>query len=811
MKGKPVVDPLSQFVHVHRGTLPVILSVPHGGGCDDSQEKLFTERKPSDDPKHRFRALSDLKTREVSRGLIRAIEVVCGGSPFVVTARVHRKFVDMNRAPDCFAYACPPDDPLQHGHKVYTLYHETIEALLWDISRKFAGTQPLLLDIHGHNHSPSEAATIFVGTRNGTTVSDRNRFFGVQSGFIEGLRRACKAAGGKVYPSRAREKDHPSFSGGYTVMRHGMQGADGRRKPPVDAIQLEIGQDLRGITSSSEIDADMCIQCTARVLASALQFARYLPDLGPNFDFPAFPLTSEFLEILRTVGCRADTDQRLQRAGVNSGLAFLVLTEGVAHTAVPTPSISTIETSNDAQPGTDRNANDHHGGPSLAEISDENDPNEDNWSSGDPGELDLGTTANFATPRTLSDVSSRSMHMSPSQRTCASLPRLSPGIPYTTTRQSNPAEEHTLYSEADTHARRSKRTNAPMSVLRSPPCVQRRSGPPPHPLPAHGVPACSLPLRCRRLSRLRTPPSHTHSNHNQRDSVPRSRRHSLPKPDISRLQPCSTLADTSGYGVQTKSPSRFNSPDMYPSAFAAAAEGPPDSLLEAPNAMLSLGAANSSAPFLCGTTNLEGSESFRSIPDATEPNGMPGMSDLAPVPSEAHALSELSLSHSRSKSNPTSRHTHHSPSHPRPRSHHMPSDESISTQSTSKFMMLGSREAVGRRRSLPALQSANTLSEPAFTRSRDTCGRGKKRTTTQVDGVALSSVPLNRRLVEIEGPMSRLLDEGTIKTIRQAVLKKMYHYTELSVARRLKRRARRKRVKESGGHRQSRADGKLDL
>src|SRR5262249_36178437 len=81
------------FVTVQKGTLPIIISVPHGG------------RKPVPDVPERvgtgvtnFQTVRDENTIELTEKFVEELEKALDGKPWVVTAHFERKYLDVNRS-----------------------------------------------------------------------------------------------------------------------------------------------------------------------------------------------------------------------------------------------------------------------------------------------------------------------------------------------------------------------------------------------------------------------------------------------------------------------------------------------------------------------------------------------------------------------------------------------------------------------------------------------------------------------------------------------------------------------------------------
>src|SRR5690349_3671818 len=89
----PAAPPKSDLVYVQVGTLPIILSAPHGGrtAIPDCPERKGAA------PVKQFVTVNDTNTDQLTEKLAAAVEKAMGGKPHVVIARFERKYCDANR------------------------------------------------------------------------------------------------------------------------------------------------------------------------------------------------------------------------------------------------------------------------------------------------------------------------------------------------------------------------------------------------------------------------------------------------------------------------------------------------------------------------------------------------------------------------------------------------------------------------------------------------------------------------------------------------------------------------------------------
>jgi N-formylglutamate amidohydrolase len=216
-------DKPAPLITVEKGTLPIILSSPHGGRTE------VPGAKPRE-PINGAVLVRDDNTAELTAMLADAIERELGGRPYVVIARFQRKFADANRAA-AEAYT----DPAAAPH--YEAYHAALKAACDDVRAKWG--RGALFDIHGQARA---VKSIIRGTADGQTVSDLVRRDGLSA-----LLGATSVLGGMKRAGYALEPDDTTaltkeerFNGGFIVRNYGShQGTK------IDALQLEIGSDFR--------------------------------------------------------------------------------------------------------------------------------------------------------------------------------------------------------------------------------------------------------------------------------------------------------------------------------------------------------------------------------------------------------------------------------------------------------------------------------------------------------------------------------------------------------------------------------------
>ena len=238
----------ARWVTFWAGTLPIILSAPHGGREAISGIPVREGRGVA-----QFTTERDSNTTELAEQIATTLGSQMGARPFVIVARFERKYVDANRAPGD-AY----EDP--HARPYYEAYHRALEEACTAVRDRWG--RGLLLDLHGQG---AEKETIFRGTANGKSVAELERRFGREA--ITGgqsILGQLVLRGYKIAPDFSSDAER-RYTGGYTIRNYGSHRPTG-----IDAMQLEFGTTLRDRRN---------LKRTADDLAGAIAvFAkRYLP------------------------------------------------------------------------------------------------------------------------------------------------------------------------------------------------------------------------------------------------------------------------------------------------------------------------------------------------------------------------------------------------------------------------------------------------------------------------------------------------------------------------------------------------------
>jgi len=223
------IGPVSSYLTIETGALPLVLSVPHGG--DDLIPGIPVRTGGT--------TVRDDHVNELAEAIQRQLAAKTGQRAYLVGARVSRKYVDFNRDP-AKAY----EDPALQA--VYDAYYATLRQ---DVAAVRGKPGALLIDIHGQS---AVKDAILRGTKDSLTADNAPLYAGPDALFTRIL-----AAGVKVVPEQAGEREHPGFNGGAIVRAFGRNTPDG-----IDSVQFEFGANWRASPEQ--------IERTAAVVAEAL-------------------------------------------------------------------------------------------------------------------------------------------------------------------------------------------------------------------------------------------------------------------------------------------------------------------------------------------------------------------------------------------------------------------------------------------------------------------------------------------------------------------------------------------------------------
>ncbi|MEM9589490.1 MAG: hypothetical protein AAGA03_19565 [Planctomycetota bacterium] len=223
-----------------QGDLPVVITAPHGG-----------RQKPEGWPERRDGIKrADAGTDRLAMLLAQQLRKRTDHSPYLVSCRVSRSRVDMNRNQKEAAYGFPA------AEKAWQHYHQSIAEHLQDAEQRFG--RVLLIDIHGQGRNPGwfelgyrlKASDLkeIQSSETGadiTALPKQSTLFALgpdpqtlRSALVgpHSLGKLMQDVGLNAVPSPASPTSagRPYYSGGYTLLRH-----VGTANPSIIGIQLE--------------------------------------------------------------------------------------------------------------------------------------------------------------------------------------------------------------------------------------------------------------------------------------------------------------------------------------------------------------------------------------------------------------------------------------------------------------------------------------------------------------------------------------------------------------------------------------------
>jgi N-formylglutamate amidohydrolase len=214
------------LVKRHRGTMPILLTCPHDGIEKPANVDLREKDQTPNEPGCGFKILRDREVSVITEGVAQMIFNLTGHSPYVVTARYHRKYIDANRPETC-AFTDADAVPF------YQEYHNRIDEYVNEILSQNQG-RGFLFDIHGTVVDDESQPDIFLGTDDGKSLvppySKSNIFM------QHGLHGLLKSYQYDVSPVDEASPEVPALSGGFTVRHYGVK---------INCIQVEISNFIR--------------------------------------------------------------------------------------------------------------------------------------------------------------------------------------------------------------------------------------------------------------------------------------------------------------------------------------------------------------------------------------------------------------------------------------------------------------------------------------------------------------------------------------------------------------------------------------
>lgn len=241
----------AELVTIQKGTLPIILSAPHGGTMPvpDTERRTGANVPRKRGAKNNFTTAFDRNVDHMALRIADEIEKLTGQRPYIVVANFSRRYIDANRM-----WTDAYESPI--AAKYYHEYHDAIENFRKEILEK--NRRGLILDIHGHGGDPE---SLIRGTADWATVKNMVDFFGKEAlTGPEGLLGPIEAAGFKINPPNSEDTklEVQSLNGGFITRNYGsFQGG------AFDSVQWELGNAYRtadGIDKFAPVAADALVK-----------------------------------------------------------------------------------------------------------------------------------------------------------------------------------------------------------------------------------------------------------------------------------------------------------------------------------------------------------------------------------------------------------------------------------------------------------------------------------------------------------------------------------------------------------------------
>ena len=223
----------TRLVKRHRGTMPIILTSPHGGSeIPPGVPRRDPAKAPADCTGGKaVNNSSDGKTNEITEAVARKIFELTGLTPYVVIAKFLRERIDANRPARCAFFD-------EDARPFYEEYHNRIDGYIEQI-RAQNENRGFLFDIHGTGRDTHD---ILLGTGNGTTFMPG--FDSANLFMRHGLHGLLSAVRLQILPmpSFGYRIDPPDpttneiLNGGFTVRNY---------SPRLNCVQIEISTGIQ--------------------------------------------------------------------------------------------------------------------------------------------------------------------------------------------------------------------------------------------------------------------------------------------------------------------------------------------------------------------------------------------------------------------------------------------------------------------------------------------------------------------------------------------------------------------------------------
>ncbi|TFF89632.1 MAG: hypothetical protein EU548_07125 [Promethearchaeota archaeon] len=218
---------LKEYIEFEKGTLPLIISVPHGGTLECRSIPKRIEGIMG----------IDKATYELSHDLINHIKNKSERLPSYIISKVRRSKIDLNRIE---TEAFNSNSAL--ANKIYQLYHRKIKEFISDNLKTFKYS--LLIDIHGFEKDKRPPGyrdvELILGTNNlaslfSKPVPTKDRDKNIRGKIIKKFLNLDIP----IAPGRLRRKEYV-LTGGYIIKQYGNSKIPGSK-----SIQIEFSDRIR--------------------------------------------------------------------------------------------------------------------------------------------------------------------------------------------------------------------------------------------------------------------------------------------------------------------------------------------------------------------------------------------------------------------------------------------------------------------------------------------------------------------------------------------------------------------------------------
>ncbi|TFG08974.1 MAG: hypothetical protein EU539_00860 [Promethearchaeota archaeon] len=224
---------IETFIRVKKGSIPIIISVPHGGTIE--LEKIPKRNngvlgidKYTIGLAHELVSIMKQKSREIFSSL---------KSPSYVMSKIHRSHLDLNREE---SEAFDPNSKL--AKKLYDHYHQKLEKLIYYNISNFK--KSILIDLHGFEQHKRPTGfrevDIVLGTNNLTSLFPHDvKLRERDKNFRGDLIKKFIKLNIPIAPGHPRRREY-ILTGGYITQKYGASNIVGSQ-----SIQIELSDKIR--------------------------------------------------------------------------------------------------------------------------------------------------------------------------------------------------------------------------------------------------------------------------------------------------------------------------------------------------------------------------------------------------------------------------------------------------------------------------------------------------------------------------------------------------------------------------------------